>query len=114
MSLTIKSESANRITANVLRIINMTPGCIAYRINNVGVWDAAKGIHRAGNTEKGLPDIWACCRGRFLVVEVKAGKDKLSEHQEKRQFEIKRAKGFFVVANSTDQFEKYWSQMTEF
>lgn len=100
-----KAETANRITANVIRIINSTPGCVAYRINNVGVWDAAKGIHRAGNTEKGLPDVWACCRGRFLTIEVKAGKDKLSEHQQHRIFEITRAGGGVIVARSTGVFE---------
>ncbi len=98
-------ETANRITANVIRIINMTPNCVAYRINNVGVWDAAKKIHRRGNTEKGLADIWACIRGRFLTIEVKAGKDKLSVDQEKRIFEIERAGGYTIVAHSTADFE---------
>lgn len=99
-----KPETANRITANVIRIINSTPGCVAYRVNNVGVWDAAKQIHRKGNTEKGLPDIWACLRGRFVTIEVKAGRDKLSEDQEKRRFEIVRGGGTFLVAHSTDGF----------
>lgn len=103
-SAAIKPESANRITANILRIINYQPGCVAYRVNNVGVWDAAKGIHRAGNTEKGLPDIWACVKGKFVVIEVKAGKDRLSEHQVKRKFEIEKAGGVFIVARSTDEF----------
>lgn len=100
----IKTESANRITANILRVINYQPGCVAYRVNNVGVWDAAKGIHRAGNTEKGLPDIWACIKGKFVVIEVKAGKDRLSEHQIRRKFEIEKAGGVFIVARSTDEF----------
>ncbi len=103
-SAAIKPETANRITANILRIINYQPGCVAYRVNNVGVWDAAKCIHRAGNTEKGLPDIWACVKGKFVVIEVKAGKDRLSEHQVKRKFEIEKAGGLFIVARSTDEF----------
>ena len=106
-----KPETANRITANIIRVVNLTPQSVAYRINNVGVWDAAKGVHRAGNTEKGLPDVWICTRGRFVVVEVKAGKDKLSIHQEHRRAEILRAGGIWFTAHSTDGFLSFWSNL---
>lgn len=105
------SETANKITANIIRVVNLTPQAVAYRINNVGVWDAAKGIHRAGNTEKGLPDVWACYKGRFVVIEVKAGKDKLSIDQEKRKFEILKAGGVWFTAHSTDGFLAFWSNL---
>jgi len=99
-----KPETANRITANVVRVINAQSKCVAYRINNVGVWDAAKQIHRAGNTEKGLPDIFAILRGRAVAIEVKAGKDRLSEYQKARAQEIERAQGVYLVVHSTDEF----------
>ena len=97
-------ETANRITANIIRIINLQSGCVAYRINNVGVWDAAKGIHRKGNTEKGIPDIIACIMGEFWGIEVKAGRDKMSEEQCMRKFEIITAKGKFFEIRSTQEF----------
>lgn len=113
MTTKTKPETANRITANIIRVVNLTPQSVAYRINNVGVWDAAKGVHRAGNTEKGLPDVWICTRGRFVVVEVKAGKDKLSIHQEHRRAEILRAGGIWFTAHSTDGFLVFWSNLKE-
>lgn len=103
-----KQETANRITANILRIVNSSPGCVAYRINNVGVWDAAKKIHRAGNTQKGLPDVWGCANGRFFTVEVKAGKDRLSVHQQIVIQEITQAGGYAMVVRSTDDFISAW------
>ena len=106
-----KGESANRITANILRVINSKPGCVAYRINNVGVWDAEKKIHRKGNTEKGLPDIVAVIAGRFAGIEVKAGKDKLSPDQLHRKFEIERAGGLYFEARSTDDFLKWFDNL---
>lgn len=106
-----KAETANQITRNILKTINFQPGCVAYRVNNVGVWDAEKQIHRKGNTEKGLPDIWACIRGKFVVVEVKAGKDKLSDDQKKRRFEIERAKGIYFEARSTDEFLAFFEKL---
>ncbi len=110
-SAAIKPETANRITANILRIINYQPGCVAYRINNVGVFDAAKGVHRAGNTEKGLPDIWACIKGKFVTIEVKAGKDRMSVDQQARRFEIEKAKGTYLIARSTDDFLKQFESV---
>lgn len=107
----IKRESANRITRNVLTVINKQPGCVAYRVNNVGIYDEAIGARRKGNTERGLPDVWACVLGRFLTVEVKAGKDALSEHQEMRKFEIEKAGGIFFVARSTDGFTDFFSDL---
>lgn len=96
-------ETANRITANIIRLINLQSGCVAYRINNVGVWDAAKQIHRKGATEKGIPDIIAIIRGQFWGIEVKAGRDKMSEDQLKRKFEILNAGGIFFEIRSTDE-----------
>lgn len=106
-----KTETANRITANIIRVVNMSPGCVAYRCNNVGIWDAAKQVYRAGNTEKGLPDIWAVFKSRAVAIEVKAGLDKQSEHQKARQFEIEKAGGLYFVARSTDAFLGWFEQV---
>lgn len=80
-------------------------------INNVGIWDGAKKIHRKGNTEKGIPDIIAVIKGRFIGIEVKAGKDKLSEDQKRRKFEIERAGGLYFEARSTDDFLKWFFEI---
>jgi hypothetical protein len=96
-------ESANRITANLIRAVNMQPGCVAYRINNVGVWDAAKQIHRRGNTQKGIFDIAATIKGRAVWLEVKAGRDKPSTDQLIFQQEIRAAGGVAEFVYSTDE-----------
>ncbi len=107
-AIKVKPETANGLTRNIIRVINLTQGAVAYRVNNVGVWDAAKGIHRAGNTERGLPDIWACYKGRFVTIEVKIGKDRMSIYQQHRQQEIENAGGVYFVARSTDDFLLFW------
>jgi hypothetical protein len=96
-------ESANQITANLIRAINMQPGCVAYRINNVGVWDAAKQIHRRGNTQKGIFDIAAIIKGRAVWLEVKAGRDKPSTDQLIFQQEIRGAGGIAEFVYSTEE-----------
>lgn len=97
-------ETANAMTANVVRAINMQPRCAAYRINNVGVWDDAKGIHRKGNTQKGIFDVSAVIKGRAAWFEIKAGRDKPSREQLIFQQEIRAAGGIAEFVYSTDEF----------
>lgn len=105
-----KGETANRITANIIRAITSQPGCVAYRVNNTGIWDEAKQVFRRAHTEKGLPDIWACLRGRFATIEVKAGRDKMSLDQLHRKAEIERAGGLYCIAYSTDTFLDWFTK----
>lgn len=105
-----QKETANRITANIIRAINMRPGCVAYRINNVGVWDEAKQVYRRGNTQKGIADIAAVIRGRAAWIEVKAGSDKLSREQLVFRQEIIGANGLYFEARSTDEFSKWFTE----
>ena len=104
-----KGESANSITANVVRCINMQPKCVAYRINNVGIWDEKKQIHRRANTQKGIFDVSAIIRGRAAWFEIKAGYDKPSQDQLIFQKEVIRAGGIAEFVRSTDEFQKLFT-----
>lgn len=104
-----KGETANAITANVIRAINMQPRCVAYRINNVGIWDHAKQIHRRGNTQKGIFDISATIKGRAAWFEIKAGYDKPSQDQLIFQQEVIQAGGIAEFVKSTDEFLKLFT-----
>lgn len=106
-----KKETAGRVTQNILRAINMQPGCVAYRINNVGVWDEARQVYRKGATQKGIFDIAAVIRGRALWVEVKAGKDRPSNDQLIFKQEIRRAGGIAFIAYSTDEFLRFFTEL---
>lgn len=104
-------ETANRITANVVRAITMQPGCVAYRINNVGVWDAVKGIYRKGNTQPGIFDIHATIRGRSAWLEIKAGRDKPSREQLIFQQEVRSAGGIAEFVYGTDEFLNFFTNL---
>jgi len=106
-----KPETANRITANVIRVCKLTQHCVAYRINNAAVYDAKAKAYRAGNIEKGLPDIIAVYKGRFIGIEVKAGKDRLSIWQLHRREEIIQADGIYFECRSTDDFLAFWENL---
>lgn len=99
----LPQESANQITTHLVLAINLQPRCVAYRINNVGVWDEAKQIYRKGNTQRGIFDISAIFRGRAVWIEVKAGRDKPSHDQLVFQQEVRGAGGIAEFVYSTEE-----------
>lgn len=107
----LPKERANGITRRILTAINMQPGCVAYRINNVGVWDASKSVYRKGATQKGIFDISAIIRGRSVWIEVKAGRDKPSPEQLIFKQEVERAGGLAFIAYSTDEFLNWFDEI---
>lgn len=56
--------------------------------------------------ERGCPDILACVAGQFMAIEVKAGKDKLSEIQKGQIQLIILSGGTVMVAKNFDTFKK--------
>lgn len=105
------AETANRITANIIRAVNMRPGCVAYRVNHTGIRDEAKGVFRKSHMQKGIADISAIFRGRSAWIEVKAGRDKLSPEQLIFKQEVERAGGLYFEARSTDSFLEWFTEI---
>lgn len=102
------SKNANELTKAVCAFFEAYGG-FAYRVNNVGVYDEKTGKRRAGTTIKGIADVTACLWGRMIQVEVKIGRDKLSEHQVKFRDNIHDSGGVYFVAKSFQQFTtEFW------
>jgi hypothetical protein len=106
-----RPETANGITRNIIRVVSLTKGAVAYRINNAAVYDAKAQAYRAGNIERGLPDVIAILNGRFVGIEVKAGKDRMSDFQKMRKQEIQIAGGIYFECKSTDGFLAFWENL---
>ena len=108
-------KTANGLTRAIVDYIRLT-GNYGERINNVGVYDAKRGVYRKGGTRKGIADIMATKRiqagertyGVSVAIEVKIGKDRLSEYQQTVKEEIERSGGVYIVARNWDQFYKEW------
>lgn len=110
--ITVKQDSIPKLTANVLtqqtlRVLGLK-GYFAWRNNNGGVYDPTKKVFRANSTIKGVPDILGYCKktGRFLCIEIKAGKDKLSREQAGFLLSVSDAGGISYIIRSTDDIEK--------
>lgn len=48
---------------------------------------------------RGIPDFICCLRGKFIGIETKAGRGKLSELQRLTLLDIERAGGYVLVVN---------------
>lgn len=94
------------IEKRILDWLNELEGCFAFKLNNVGVYDAKKRIYRKPNSKhihRGVPDIMGCYRERFFAIEVKAGQGKPSSDQ---KIFMKRIQDCLSVAFWTNDFDQ--------
>jgi|GEM_PF-369443 len=111
-------KTANGLTRCIIDCINLCGG-FAERISNTGrtldnsftYMDAIGRTKTIGSVKwipgtgtNGTADVSAIIAGRSIKIEVKVGKDKLSEAQKKYEERIKASGGFYFVAHSYETF----------
>jgi Holliday junction resolvase len=89
MKLKQKQPTESEITRGIRQYL---------KLKGIFHWKVWQGL---GSTP-GVPDIVGICRGRFVGIEVKTAKGKLSEHQEQFRDAIVREGGLYILARSTD------------
>ena len=95
------NPSANDLTKSVLSICSAY-SVNAWRQNNVR---AVKG--RTFTGKKGVPDVIGFTKkGKFLGVEIKAGKDKLSPEQKQFHEDLKEKGGISVIIRTYEDVKK--------
>ena len=58
--------------------------------------------NQAGFSQRGVPDILACCNGVFIGIECKFGKNKPTALQEQQLEAIQNAKGVSLVVHENN------------
>lgn len=78
------STPANKLTAKVIKKLTEA-GVFFWRQNNLPIFDpklnSGYGAYRSHSGMKGVPDIICIIHGQFVGIEIKAGNDRMSEHQ---------------------------------
>jgi hypothetical protein len=120
----MKSNTANNLTQAIIKFIKLS-GWQAERISTSGrVIDQSKVVtnvlghqYRIGSSKyipgtgtKGSADISATIKGRSVKIEVKVGKDRMSEAQKVYQANIEMAGGVYVMARSFDDFYTWFNE----
>jgi len=119
---TYSDKTANGLTRAICDFIRLEGG-YADRINNMGVYVKPKTIDRGheiliergkyikSGTRRGIADIMASKDGRMVAIEVKIGKDRMSEHQRKIEQEVNESGGIYLIARSWSQFFDEWERI---
>lgn len=99
--------SANTLTQHALRVLTLK-GYVVWRQNNGGIFDPTKKVFRRNSSTPGISDIigYHKATAQFLAVEIKVGRDKLSEEQTRFLASVKASGGLALVIRSIDDLEK--------
>lgn len=107
-----EDRTANGLTRCILDFIRFSGG-FATRIQSQGQYRAGgggrKGTYTYGTTRKGTADIHAVINGLHLSLEVKVGRDKMSDAQRQMQADIQKAGGLYYVARDFDSFMTWFN-----
>lgn len=98
-------SQANQLTSDILAYL-FTQGCFAWRQNTQGTYDAKKGIYRPA-AKVGVPDILSVgpLNGVLRGIEVKIGRDTLSDVQEGFKASLEAVGGYYIIAKDFDSFK---------
>ena len=113
-----KDTTANGLTKCIQDYINFNGG-LANRINTQGQprkerIELAFGNYRdilrftPSTTNKGTADLHCVVNGRHVSIEIKIGRDKLSEHQLKEQQRVICAGGLYFIARDMQSFVDWY------
>jgi len=107
---TFRDDTANSLTKAICTYITLRGG-FSSRVNNSGIYDTKLKRFRHSTAKRGLPDIIATWRGMSLFIEVKAGKDRMSEYQVKVQEEQQQAGGHYYTAHNYTDFKEWFDRL---
>jgi hypothetical protein len=105
-------STANGLTKAIISWLELN-GCWATRVSSAGRYIAQQGKFIPSTTKRGTADIHAVIAGRHVSIEVKIGRDKMSEDQHKVKAAIEKAGGLYYVAHSFDEFLTFYKTMTK-
>ncbi|WP_288428935.1 hypothetical protein [uncultured Spirosoma sp.] len=100
-----EDKTANGLTKCITRCVELHGG-YATRIQSQGQYNEQLGRWTKGTTRKGTADIHAVYNGRHLSVEVKIGKDRMSDAQRRTARQVEQAGGIYYAAST---YEGFWN-----
>ena len=95
--------TANGLTKFVLEYLSYT-NHFASRIQSQGQYHPKHGRWVKSKVVRGIGDIIACIDGKFVMIEIKAGKDKQSEYQKAVEQQVNEAGGIYWIIRTPNEF----------
>ncbi|NDU95246.1 VRR-NUC domain-containing protein [Spirosoma terrae] len=102
-------KSANDLTTAVVDYLNLS-GFFATRLASTGTFRADLQKYVPSRQRSGLPDVMAVVDGRSVFIEVKVGKDRLSEEQREAINDLENAGASVFVAGDFQGFYDWFQK----
>jgi Holliday junction resolvase len=103
-------SDANGLTRAIVDWLTLN-GHFASRTSSAGRYLPKERRFIPSTTRKGYPDITATINGKSVYIEVKTGKDRMSESQQKVKSEIEASGGIYFIAHSFNDFMGWYNQL---
>jgi penicillin-binding protein-related factor A (putative recombinase) len=84
-------------------------GAVVIKINNVGIMKP-NGQYIPPR-QKGISDLIACYKGKFIAIELKAGNNKPTEYQLTFLEQVKKAGGIALWTNNIDDVISFFKKL---
>ncbi|TAN14112.1 MAG: hypothetical protein EPN37_12295 [Chitinophagaceae bacterium] len=109
-----KDTTANGLTKCIIDFIRYNGGD-AQRINTTGIYRKVNGQMKWTHSgmRRGTADIHAIIKGKAVSIEIKIGKDRMSEFQHKERERIEKAGGLYFMAKDMPDFIKWYQSNFE-
>lgn len=94
------------IENNILEYLSYLPNCKYWKNQSAGVYDSARGAYRKSFNKfhiNGVADILGIMKGKFICIEVKGPKGRLSPSQKTFLKEVSDLGAIAFVARSVDE-----------
>lgn len=95
----LSSPKESEIQRDILQLLKLH-GVFCWRNNNAGIFDNKTGRWRGSNSLLGASDILGIYKGKFLAIEVKRPKGRLTQHQKDFIDRVNKEGGIGFVAYS--------------
>ncbi len=109
----VKTSTANGLTKAIVDWLILN-GCWATRVSSAGRYLPLMGKYIPSTTKRGTADIHAVIGGKHVSIEVKVGKDRMSEAQRKVKADVERSGGVYFVARSFDEFVTFYNYLKKY
>ncbi len=103
-----RDDTANGLTACIVAYAKLT-GAFASRLNNTGIYRGGK--YTRSTSRRGLPDVLVTRGGQSLFIEVKVGRDKMSQWQQAVRDDQQQAGGLYYVAKDFESFKQWYDNL---
>jgi penicillin-binding protein-related factor A (putative recombinase) len=105
MSASLNCKISEKTIEKQILIWLYSQRIFATKIDSTGIYDSKRGVFRRqlGTFKRlGVSDIIGIYKGKFLSIEVKSAKGKLSNHQRQWLDDVQHEGGIAIVARSVE------------